>query len=308
VTNALVLFPLLNMSTDILTVESTIYTMQKMSPIPSFAITLDIRAGRIPVRWTIRDAKIVEQRDIDGRVIVAAAVQRVFWPQVQTIGKSHDAVVNDLEDALELRTALFRSLNARWNEESALALLNKVGAWRIEPSGVREHWLEGTYATLAFRHRPAFGCRVVPVTLEDIQRDTEYWYGLLGTLGNTAKMKKAFAAPPPADAIPADQFAFATEAHFFNTLEVSLEWQGEHPRAVVEPLTASELLSAAAWADVVSRTDAQVCARCQTRFTWPRKKVYCLADCAHRVAVRTYKRKMAALKRAQMVEKKVEAQ
>jgi len=227
----------------------------------------------------------------------------VFWPQVVTTAKTGDAVVSDLEDPLELRAVLFRSLNTKWSERTAQEFLDRVGAWRIVPGGVPENWAEGTYATIAFRHRFAVGVRVLPVTLDELRTETAYWYGLLGPLGNSAKMKKAFGAAPPPDARPADHFAFATDAHFNNTLPVSLEWQGASPRAVIEPLSASELLAAAAWADVAGCAEPQVCARCHTRFTWPRKKTYCLGDCAHQVAVRTYKRKKAAEKKVQMASK-----
>jgi len=50
---------------------------------------------------------------------------------------------------------------------------------------------------------------------------------------------------------------------------------------------------AAACSDVVSRAEKQVCARCGTRFTWPRKKKHCQWECEHLAAVGKYKRKKA---------------
>jgi hypothetical protein len=50
-------------------------------------------------------------------------------------------------------------------------------------------------------------------------------------------------------------------------LPVSLGWQGKDPYAVIETISAWELMIAAAWSDVVSRAEEQVCARCGTRFT-----------------------------------------
>jgi hypothetical protein len=60
-------------------------------------------------------------------------------------------------------------------------------------------------------------------------------------------LRSVFKQAPPPDARPHDHFSFSREAQFSNTLPVSLEWHGKDPYAVVEAITASELLVAAAW-------------------------------------------------------------
>jgi len=254
--------------------------MQKMSPIP---IAINIRAGRIPVNWTVRE----HPNPLDG------AVERVFWPQADATSWG-DAEIAEIEDPLDLRNQIFRTFNTNWTEDSALDLLNRVGAWRIMQNGDRqEEWAKGMYANVAFGHRQAIGVRVEVMTLAEMRRDTDRWYRLLSSLQNPTRLRTEYRQPPPAKARPHDHYSFATEAHFSNTLSVSLEWHGKDPYAVVETITAWELMIAAAWADVVGRAEEQVCARCGTRFTWPRKKKHCRWECGHLVAVRKYKRKRA---------------
>jgi hypothetical protein len=273
-----------------------------MSPIPSVPIALRIRSARIPVRWTVRESHRHEVCDVDGRVIDKGGVEKVFWPQV--IEKAGIVEMTEIEDPLDLRVQLFRMFNTNRTESAALEFLNRVGAWQIvEDGGKQESWAEGTYANVTYGHRQVLGLRVVAVTLDDLLGDVKHWYRLLGTLRNPTKLQAEFKQPPPTDARPYDLSMYALEAHFSNTLPVSLEWHGKDPYAVVETITASELMIAAAWADVVSRAEEQVCARCQTRFTWPRKKKYCLWECGHLVAVRNHKRKMALEKRKKKARK-----
>jgi hypothetical protein len=270
-----------------------------MSPIPTFAIALEIRAGRIPVRWTARDHRVEELRDVEGRVLDKVRTERVLWPEVVT-AKGGDTEVGELDGPLDLRAFLFKALNTNRSERAALAFLDRVGAWRIVPGGVPEVevWAKGTYTRFAYRHRFALNMRVLPVPLDELWGEAEYWYQRQCLLGEPKKkkMKKAFSQPPQASARPHDIFSYAAEAHFANTLPVSLEWSGTDPRAVVEPVTATELLAVAAWADVAGKVPLYVCARCHTRFASPRKRKYCLGECGHLEAVRNHKRKLARAK------------
>ena len=263
-----------------------------MSPIPCIPIALRIRAGRIPVHWEIREHTIHEVRDVDGRVLTPGGIERVFWPQVQKT-KWDDVEVDEVEDPLDLRNHLFHLFNAEWNELKVLAFLERVGAWRIVDDGDPriDVWAQGTFTDIVFAHREATGIRVLPITLEELRQETEYWYRLLGSLGNHSKLRSAFKQAPPRDARPLDHLLFTGHTRFSNTLQVSLEWHGKDPYAVVETITANELLIAAAWADVAGRAERQVCARCATRFTWPRKKKHCRWECGHLDAVKRYKRK-----------------
>jgi hypothetical protein len=83
--------------------------------------------------------------------------------------------------------------------------------------------------------------------LDDLRQESKYWYRLLRALSNPQKLRSVFKQAPPPDARPHDHFSFSREAQFSNTLPVSLEWHGKDPYAVVEAITASELLVAAAW-------------------------------------------------------------
>lgn len=274
--------------------------MQKMSPIPSVALALHIRSARIPVHWTVRVSHEPEMRDFDGRVIAEAKTERVFWPQVETTNWG-DVVLAEVEDALDLRNELFKMFNTNRTEEAALRFLNRVGAWRVEEGGDPKTWTwaQGTFANVTFGHRLAIGIRVVPSTLSEMLQYTEHWYRQVGILRNPTKLKAEYREAPPADGRATDQHRFASEAYFMNTLPVSLEWHGKDPYAVIETISAWELMVAVAWSDVVSRAEEQVCARCGTRFTWPRKKKYCQWECGHLVAVRKHKKKKALEKQTE---------
>ena len=151
---------------------------------------------------------------------------------------------------------------------------------------------------VSFAHRQVYGIRVLPTTLNELFEATKRWYVLLKTLRNHVALKSEFGPPPRLDARPFDRYEYAGRAYFNNTLPVSLEWQGKDPYAVIETITGWELMIAAAWADVVSSAEDQVCAECKTRFSSPRKKKYCCWECGHLVAVRKYKRKQSVLKQA----------
>jgi hypothetical protein len=272
--------------------------MHKMSPIPTVPIALHIRAARIPIRWTVRDHELHELRAADGRVISKGRIERVFWPQVETT-KWGDVELTEIADPLEFRIQLFRFFNISKTEAAALDFLQDIGAWRIVSEPNREEWAKGAYANVTYGHRQGVGLRMLPTTLPEILQATEGWYKLLGN-HNPKKLETQFKPPPPPDARPYDRDFFAIEAQFVNTLPVSLEWRGKDPYAVIETISAWELMIAAAWSDVVSRAEKQVCARCGTRFTWPRKKKHCRWECGHLAAVGRYKRKKALEKKKQM--------
>jgi hypothetical protein len=265
-----------------------------MSPIP---IALHIRAARIPIHWTVRDHLVVEVRDVHGRVLTEGGTERVFWPQVETT-KWGDVELAEIEDPLDRRIQLFKVFNRNRTEAAALDFLQHIGAWRIVAESNHEEWAKGTHANVTYGHREGIGLRMLPTTLPEILQATEGWYRLLGN-HNPKKLEAQFKPPPPPDARPSERDLFAMEAQFVNTLPVSLEWHGKDPYAVIETISAWELMIAAAWSDVVSRAEGQVCARCGTRFTWPRKKKHCRWDCGHLAAVLKYKRKLAVEKKKQ---------
>src|SRR6266700_2294365 len=93
-------------ATDYLdTSRGTFLGIQNMSPIQTFDIALDIRAGRIPVRWSVRDHHNPEVRDSSGKVLWKGEIERVCWPQVE-LSKWGDAEVVEVESPLDLRAQL----------------------------------------------------------------------------------------------------------------------------------------------------------------------------------------------------------
>jgi len=233
-----------------------------MSPIP---IAIKIRSARIPVRWEIR---------------VATDGERVFWPQVIA---NEDTEEIENESPLDLRARLFHTFNTDWNETTALAFLNLVGAWQTTAAGDREEWAQGTYTNVTFGHRDEIGLRVLPVTLEDMQTEIDFWYKLQSARPGPTRFGR---------------LAFAAEARAHNTLSVSLE-SGRDPHGVVDIITARELLVACSWLDAAGGSNLYICAECATRFRSRHKKKYCRWECGHLVAVRKYKRKLALEKRKQ---------
>jgi hypothetical protein len=266
-------------------------SMQNMSPIP---IALRIKAARIPVHWTVRVSTSPELLDADGETLYPEKKERVFWPQVEKTSWG-DVELEEIEDPLLMRIRLLKLFHADRTEEAALQFLQTIGAWRVIQEEREESFAAGTYANITFGHRRLIGLRALPTTLDELLKETSHWYKLIG-VKSREKLEAHYSQPPANSTRPWDRDWFAINASFANTLPVSLEWRGKDPYAVIETVSAWELMEAAAWADAVSRADEQVCAKCATRFTWPRKKKYCTWECGHLIAVQKYKRKRAALK------------
>jgi hypothetical protein len=274
---------------------------QKTAPISTFAIKLWIKAGRIPVRWEVRESHRPEVRDQTGRVVSKKETERLFWPQVEET-KWRDVEISEIENPSDLRAELFRMFRTNKTEEAALRFLNKIGAWRLEEvkgDPTAWTWARGTFVSGTFGRRHTLNAHVVPFTLEELLDETQYWYEILATISSPSKLKAkaAFRRPPPQSASPSELDLFASEAGFTNTLPVSLEWRGPDPHAVIETISAHEMLIASAWADVASQVQTQICARCKTRFASERKRKFCPGPCAHLDAQRDYKRREADKKR-----------
>jgi hypothetical protein len=201
--------------------------------------------------------------------------ERVFWPQVIA---NEDTEEIENESPLDLRARLFHTFNTDWNEGTALAFLNRVGAWQTTTVG-------GTTpdvpVNVVFGHRDEIGLHVLPVTLEEMHTEIDFWYKVQSARPSLTNYGR---------------LAFAAEARAHNTLSVSLE-SGRDPHGVVDTITARELLVACSWLDAAGGSDLYICAECATRFRSRHKKKYCRWECGHVVAVKNYKRKLAALKK-----------
>jgi hypothetical protein len=98
---------------------------------------------------------------------------------------------------------------------------------------------------------------------------------------------------------PADKLSFASGAQFRNTLQVHLEWKGENPHAIIQPITGHELMIAMAWIDVIRGGPFHVCQRkdCGIPFTGRTQK-YCDWYCGHIEAVRASRERKRKKQRA----------
>lgn len=251
-------------------------------------IALELHFLRLSTVWTRRKERIFDQRGEE-------SVGYFYVPGVDC-----DAAPELIEDPRKLRNEFLRMERS---EEAALRFLRLVGVWDVderEPqSDLPETRLSGT-----------FGFRVVTgaarsVALDDIWAAQEYWKDLLKgpAKRRDEKLRAKFGPPPHADARPHDHITFAWNTHFFNTLPMHLEWK-RNPHAVIQPVTARELLIAATWVDLVSGSQFQECEHCGTPFTWDRKRTFCppykltgISPCAHVVAQREYKKREDAKKR-----------
>lgn len=245
-----------------------------------FQIQIELRFLGIPTRWAPFEDTMQAER------LLLPAVSQDIEPRLTRFS-----------DPREIRTQF---LKMEHDEISALSFLDSVGVWSAiedrhvavrsdgtlvsgdDSVGRREMLLMGS-----FGHRDFIG-RALPLILEELWAEQEQWRRLLR---NPAKLKARFLPPPSGDrARPGDKYFFGLNTKYENTLPVHLEWQGKHPRAVVQPITGRELLIALAWIDVVSGAEFKVCQKCGTEYTWGGRK-FCTWQCEHANTMRTYRAK-----------------
>lgn len=200
-----------------------------------------------------------------------------------------------LGDPRDLRTEF---LKLPHNTKAALKFLNKIGVWSvwrvktITSEGIRvgtaipEMRLDG-----AFGYRHLRELAVMPMSLGELWDEQENWRELL--LNNWASLREKFGRQTRDDATASQKMQFAISTELVNTLPMHLEWKGDphkYPRAIIQPMTGREFLTATAWLDIVTQEKTQVCERsdCGCPFTGRQQK-YCDASCAHVMAVRAYR-------------------
>lgn len=234
-----------------------------------FQIGVELRFMGIPTRWTVRHDEMHDEQ--------------VLFPSVnQRIGRG----LAPIRDPWEIRNQF---LKMKPDEKSAVDFLNQVGVWDADadPLAVRgERLIAG-----AFGHRYFMGY-ARPTTVEELCQEQKRWSALRQSL---AKLRAEFGPPPSSGtARPVDQYAFALQSHFQNTLSVHLELKGKYPRAVIQPITGRELLTALAWLDIVRDAKVKVCANrnCGIEYTVGGRK-FCEPKCEHANTTRTYRKKKA---------------
>jgi hypothetical protein len=242
-----------------------------------FTMPIELQFLAIPTTWSPRNNK-------DG--------ERILFPSVSQHAERRLARIDDPE---EIRKQFFKMT---FEEDSACDFLNGVGVWSaiederaIDRPGVREMLLRG-----AFGYRWLSG-RAIVATLESLSDEQKYWRELCR---NRAKLRAAFGPPPPTNSASGLKDWFALESQFGNTLQVHLEWRGRHPHAIIQPVTARELLTALAWIDLVTGAECKVCQNpnCGVEYTRGGRK-YCSWQCEHANSVRAWRiRKREAEKEA----------
>jgi hypothetical protein len=202
--------------------------------------------------------------------------QRVFFPAVNQNEKTRLAKVRDPED---IRNQFFKMKD---DEDSALEFLDSVGVWSavsdmrgrmdeiVEPR-VRAMRFQGT-----FGHR-YFNGKAGVISVEYLVSEQNYWRELCR---DREKLRAAFGAVP----IHGDWFTLMS-----NTLPVHLEWRDNHPHAVIQPITGTELFTALAWMDLIAGREVKICQNpnCGIEYTGGGNK-YCDALCERANTKRAY--------------------
>jgi hypothetical protein len=237
---------------------------------PLVPISIEVRFLRIPTRWTVRKSAISGA-----------------WMLVPEVNQEMERKLTPIDDAWELRNQFFRM---KHDEKTALDFLNHVGVWSAVADPHASASAGGMLLSGHFGHRHFFG-RALPLTLEGLWRDKEHWKTLLRP-ENEVQLRAEFGTPPPEDAPPFEKSSFASKARFQNTLPLHLEWHRKGPRAVIQPITGSELLVATTQVDIVSGAARQICQRqdCGSPFSGRRRK-YCGWYCGHIESVRAHRAK-----------------
>ncbi len=250
-------------------------------------IAIELRFLRVATKWTRRKHRVVDE--------IGERVQYVYVPEVDCT-----AAQEEIEDPRRLRNEFLRMERS---EEAALNFLHRVGLWAADPGIEPQSDLQETRLSGAFGFR-VFEGMARPVSLEDVWEEQEYWKDLLKgpAKRRNGKLRAKFGTPPDANARPHDHVSFAWNTHFFNTLPMHLEWK-RNAHAILQPMTAHEMLTATTWGDLVSGSPFQECNLCRTPFTSDHKRKFCppykltgVSACAHAAAQRAYKRREDAKK------------
>jgi hypothetical protein len=204
--------------------------------------------------------------------------QRALFPAVSQNDKRRLAKVRDPE---EIRNQFFKMKD---DEDSALEFLDSVGVW-LAVSDMRGQ-MDGTVAPRvretrfqgAFGHR-YFNGRAQVISVEYLVSERNYWRELCR---HRKKLRAAF-GPAPTDG---DWFTLMS-----NTLPVHLEWRDNHPHAVIQPITGSELLTALAWMDIISGRECKTCQNCGNEYTGDGTK-FCDVLCERANTKRAYRHRV----------------
>ncbi len=262
-------------------------------------LSVETRFLRIPTRWTI---KTDPQAQLPTRFSLQDTLERIqrgepqppiqlgpvqyFVPEVlaglHDVGRKAERI-----DGCNLRDRFLRLKLDPAHSEDVLAFLNDVGVWRaIEDNQVSQAKAGKMLVSGVFGSR-YFNGRASAFTFHDLQREQDDWRDLLA---NPKALKAAFGPAPQPGATPAKRYEHAIKNHFFNQLQVSIEWRKGLPNGLIETITGREMMTATVQLDLLRGGKFQICQRpdCAIPFatstSHPRK--YCSWYCGHIESVR----------------------
>jgi len=262
-------------------------------------IGLQVRYRRIPTRWEIvptstsKGGKLrvlplhKQPGALLGFVLDKGPLNEVLLVPTVEPGTAADKTL----DPYRLRTEFLRlHVNDR---DATLAFLNAVGLWGIRPNYSTSQKLPSfpvpelnpVDAVADFRHITG---GAVPISPGQLERTQKEWRARIELLKRPQELHKQFSVPPGGSY--EDQFGFALNSEWYNTVPLHMEWHGKTVQGVIQPVSVIEMLNVTLHLDLLRKMEPQVCQRhdCRTRFTGRRRK-YCSDYCAQLESVRAHR-------------------
>jgi hypothetical protein len=241
-----------------------------MSHEKNLKLAVKFRFLRIPTKWSL-------ETDQHGRL---QAVPHL-------IGDPNNVAMVDI-DGWELRRRFLQLQNG--DGKAVLRFLDQVGVWILEDPGIPVVMdLEGLprqFFSGVFGSRFAMGT-ALPVSRERLQDNARGWNELLM---NRSALKQRFSPLPAAAAGKTAKDRYAWSTWSMNSLNMHIEWHGGNAFAVVETITAWEMLVATTHLDLLRGSKFGICQRKDCAIAFPKvskhDRKYCSQACAHLVAVR----------------------
>jgi hypothetical protein len=232
-------------------------------------LATEVRFLRIDTTWTLRE------EEVSGRRFAIPSIRR------DKVGN----VTTSNIDGWEVRRRLQKLKDS---EQAVLDFLHEVGVWSavVDPAA-SEAMFGGKLLSGPIGSRYLSG-RAVPLEVDMLWRWKNHF-------SDISSIKRQFGPPPVPNARPIDKLKFAVERHFLNELPLHIEWRRSKPFAVIETITAMELLIATTNLDMLRGGKWKVCELDTCRMPFPvlteHDKKYCSWDCAHVMSSRKSRRR-----------------
>jgi hypothetical protein len=233
-------------------------------------LAAEVRFLRIHAIWTLRDDVFT------GKRFAVPSIER------DKVGHVPTSPI----DGWEWRRRLQK---LKRSDEAVLDFLNGIGVWsaQSDPAASEAKFQEKLLSgPIGSRYLSG---RALPLALDMLWQWKDYF-------SKIAAIKQQFGPPPAANARPVDKLKFAVERHFFNELPMHIEWRRNKPFAVIETITAMELLIATTNLDMLKGGRWRVCELDTCRMPFPvlteHDKKYCSWECAHVISSRKSRQRM----------------